>query len=76
MMSFCLRVLYYSVGIAIYSDDGQEEFAWQLLGVLCYIPWNVLPVLYILWCHQRAYRQTIQAISSENGRVSTMQSLR
>lgn len=37
-----------------------KYFWWQLAGILFYVPWNILPIFYILWCHQRTYKQTLK----------------
>ena len=49
--SYLIRTVYYMILLFAFTENLGLVFWWQLLGLLLYIPWNVLPVFYILWCH-------------------------
>lgn len=59
--SYFIRLVFYTILLCAFTDNLALVFWWQLLGLSLYIPWNFLPVFYILWCHQRTYRQTLKA---------------
>ena len=55
--SFATRVVFFTAEWKKYSDK-DPPFWFQMLSLIFYLPWNWLPVTYILWCHQRTYQQT------------------
>ena len=53
--SFATRVVFFSAQWQKYNNE-DAPFWFQMLGLIFYLPWNWLPVTYILWCHQRTYQ--------------------
>lgn len=60
MISFATRAGFFL--ILIFVSQASNRFWTKLIVLLLYIPWNVLPVFYILLCHSRTYEQILTAI--------------
>lgn len=60
LISFVTRVLYFTVKITHYYIYGYEEegdrFTSTFIVLLLYIPWNAVPILVILWEHNRTFK--------------------
>ena len=59
LLSYTTRFLYFVAEMAIFNELQYNNFIWQLTNCLMYIPWNVLPIFYILYCHQRTYEEIL-----------------
>ena len=46
--------------VTVLINQGQNNFYWQLSNLILYIPWNVLPISYILYCHAWTYSQVLE----------------
>ena len=42
------------------DKHGIDNFYWQLFNLILYVPWNVLPISYILWCHAQTYNHVLK----------------
>lgn len=75
LVSFVSRSLAFVIQILVLKEMGQHSFAWQMTNLIMYIPWNILPIGYILWCHQRTYALVLfhgRQIQHRNGSVSSI----
>ena len=39
-----------------------SKFWLQFFTAICYIPWNILPIGYIVWCHVKTYSRIKEAL--------------
>ena len=67
LVSFVTRLVFFILELILEADSKNYEsnnFWWQLAQVILYVPWSMLPISYILWCHARTYRNTKNAIKN------------
>ena len=67
LVSFVTRLVFFILELILEADSKNYEsnnFWWQLAQVILYVPWSMLPISYILWCHARTYRNTMNAIKN------------
>ena len=51
LLSYVTRLPFFFWEAFFFTGLGGSKFWWQLTTVLLYIPWSILPIGYILWCH-------------------------
>ena len=67
LVSFVTRLVFFICEMILEADSKNYEkssFEWQLSQCIMYVPWSMLPISYILWCHARTYRNTKNAIKN------------
>ena len=59
-VSYLTRTLMFILQFTAFQHQGHKSFYWQLCNLILYIPWNVLPISYILYCHAWTYSQVLE----------------
>ena len=59
LISFITRSIWFIIDLICFNSFVSQNFVWTLFTVILYVPWNIMPITYILWCHARTYNRMI-----------------
>ena len=65
IISFGTRIIYFVVIASEPEDGSDQKFMCTFVNLLMFIPWDLLPIYYILWCHRCSYMNQIAEESSD-----------
>ena len=66
LVSYITRLIFFIGTIIGFERQFGHAFWWQAVNLLMYIPWNILPIAYILWVHAKTYKKMLRVLNTES----------